>query len=87
MKARKARWALLIAGTFIAVVVCLGAAWLHHLKKVHQHCMKIAGMTFLGYARDHGGVFPCHTNGFGDALLLLVKDSPQDIRFICGPGG
>ena len=47
--------------------------------------MKIAGMTFLGYASEHSGVFPYHTNGFGDALLLLVKDSPQDIRFICGP--
>ena len=86
MKTRNVRRALIIAGTLIAVVGCLGAVWLHHLKKVHQHCMKIAGMTFLQFADEHGGAFPYHTNGFGDALLLLVKDSPQDIRFICGPG-
>jgi hypothetical protein len=48
--------------------------------------MKIAGMTFLEFASEHGGAFPYHTNGFGDALLLLVKNRPQDIRFICGPG-
>jgi hypothetical protein len=82
MKTRNVRRALIIAAGFLAVVVCLGAAWVHHLKSVHQHCMKIAGMTFLGYASEHGGAFPYHTNGFGDALLLLVKDSPQDIRFI-----
>ena len=80
------RRALIIAGGFLALAACLGAAWVHRLGKVHQHCMKIAGMTFLEFASEHDGAFPYHTNGFGDALLLLVKDSPQDIRFICGPG-
>jgi hypothetical protein len=86
MKTRSVKRVLIIAGGFIALVVCLAAAWIHHLGKVHQHCMKIAGTIFTGYASEHGGVLPYHTNGFGDALLLLVKDSPEDVRFICGPG-
>ncbi len=86
VKARKARRALLLAGAFIALVVCAGATWLHHLGKVHRHCMKVAGLLFREYADEHNGAFPYHTNGFGDALLLLVKDRPQDVAFICGPG-
>ena len=86
MKIGKARRALLIAGGFIALVVCAGAAWVHHLGKVHRHCIKIAGMDFSEYAKQHGGVFPYNTNGFGDALLLLVRDRPYDVAFICGPG-
>ena len=77
---------MIIAGGFIALVICLGTAWIHHLGKMHQHCMKIAGTILREYASEHGGVLPYHTNGFGDALILLVKDSPQDVRFICGPG-
>lgn len=86
MTTRNVRRAFIIAGGCFALAACLGAAWVHHLGKIHQHCMKIAGMTFLEFADGHAGAFPYHTNGFGDALLLLVKDSPQDIRFICGPG-
>jgi hypothetical protein len=48
--------------------------------------MKIAGMEFTEYAMQHGGAFPYNTNGFGDALLLLVKDKPEDVPFVCGPG-
>ena len=30
---------------------------------------------------------PYHTNGFGDALLLLVKEGHlPDVAYICGPG-
>src|ERR1035441_3809145 len=43
-------------------------------------------MDFSEYAKQHGGVFPYNTNGFGDALLLLVRDRPYDVAFICGPG-
>jgi hypothetical protein len=86
MKTRKVRRALIIAGGLIALVLCLGAAWLHHLGKVHRHCMKIAGSVLRDYAREHGGVFPYHTNGFGDALLLLVREQPSNVPFICGPG-
>jgi len=80
------RRVLLILGALLALVVCVGAAWLHHLGKVHQHCMKLAGSVLSDYAREHGGVFPYHTNGFGDALLLLVKEEPSNVPFICGPG-
>jgi hypothetical protein len=88
MKIPKAAQASLVSGSIIALTMGFGAACSHtHNGTIaHQHCMKIAGMTFLQFADEHGGAFPCHTNGFGDALLLLVKDSPQDIRFICGPG-
>ena len=48
--------------------------------------MKIAAMVLDGYASEHGGAYPYHTNGFGDALLLLAKDRPSDLVFICGPG-
>jgi hypothetical protein len=37
----------------------------------HAHCIKQAGGSFSIYASDHYGKFPFHTNGYGDALLLL----------------
>ena len=37
----------------------------------HQHCMQLATSSLIIYASDNGGVFPYHTNGFGDALLLV----------------
>jgi hypothetical protein len=37
----------------------------------HEHCITQAGSSLLIYASDHGGRFPYHTNGFGDALLLV----------------
>jgi hypothetical protein len=88
MNTFRAAQASLATGGLIALTAGFGAACshTHNGTMAHQHCMKIAGMTFLGYASEHGGVFPYHTNGFGDALLLLVKDNPEDIRFICGPG-
>jgi hypothetical protein len=78
--------AWVIAGTFVTLLICAAGTWFYLLAKSHHHCMKIAGGLFYNYAEDHGGAFPSHTNGFGDALLLLVKDSPSDIPFICGPG-
>lgn len=51
----------------------------------HEHCIKIAGTAFRLYASDHGGKLPFHTNGFGDALLLLVKEDYTTIAFITGP--
>lgn len=37
----------------------------------HAHCIKQAGFSLRMYANDHGGRFPSHTNGYGDALLLV----------------
>jgi len=86
MKVRRFKRGLIVAVILIAVVASLGAAWVHHLGKVHRHCIKIAGTLFAEYAMKHGGTFPYHTNGFGDALLQLVKGRPEAIAFICGPG-
>ncbi len=70
-----------------AAIVLLGALWLRHLDTTHQHCIKQAGIAFRLYAEDHHGALPFHTNGFGDALLLLVKgDYLPDVHTICGPG-
>ena len=38
----------------------------------HAHCMAQTAGTFRLYASDNLGRFPTHTNGYGDALLLLV---------------
>jgi hypothetical protein len=87
MKSRTAKWTLLAAVGFTAGVMCLGIAWLHHLGKVHQHCMKCTGLAFRAYSMDHAGALPYSTNGFGDALLLLVKEGHlPTVAFICGPG-
>jgi hypothetical protein len=37
----------------------------------HAHCMKGGGLSLVGYAREHDGRFPVHSNGYGDALLLV----------------
>src|SRR5204863_4770854 len=37
----------------------------------HAHCIKGGGLGLEGYAYEHGGVFPFHTNGYGDALVLV----------------
>ncbi len=87
MKSGTAKRVLIVAAVFIVFVVCLVAAWLHHLGKLHQHCIKITGTAFRTYSMDHGGELPYHTNGFGDALLLLVKEGHlPSVAFICGPG-
>mgnify|MGYP007070990271 CR=1 FL=1 len=39
------------------------------------------------YAAEYGGKFPVHTNGFGDALALLVAKSEADAaRYFVGVG-
>lgn len=43
------------------------------------------GLQF--YAEDHQGKFPYHTNGFGDALLLLLKEEIEtNPRMLTAPG-
>lgn len=50
----------------------------------HAHCMPQAGMALRMYAQDSGGRFPIHTNGYGDALLLVGEAGPY--YFLTGPG-
>jgi hypothetical protein len=38
----------------------------------HAHCIVQSGLSLGAYAADHEGRFPYHTNGYGDALLLLT---------------
>src|SRR5438045_8719271 len=37
----------------------------------HAHCIVGGGMSLRTYATEHHGRFPYHTNGYGDALLLV----------------
>lgn len=41
----------------------------------HAHCIAGGGLTLLTYAKEHEGRFPFHTNGFGDALVLLLRST------------
>lgn len=87
MKSRRAKIVLAIAAGSFVLVACLGVAWFHHLGKVHQHCIKATGIAFRIYSMDHAGALPYSTNGFGDALLLLVKEGHlPTVAYICGPG-
>src|SRR5260221_9562269 len=49
----------------------------------HAHCIVGGGLSLRQYAEEHDGRFPFHTNGYGDALLLVNAgwDSP-----LTGPG-
>jgi hypothetical protein len=49
----------------------------------HAHCMVGGGQSLSLYAHDHGGRFPYHTNGYGDALVMM--DSGWDAA-LTGPG-
>ena len=49
----------------------------------HAHCIKQVGLAFPVYAHDNDGRFPYHTNGYGDALLLIPEPWPPSLT---GPG-
>lgn len=51
----------------------------------HAHCIPQAGMAFRSFAAANGGRFPDHTNGYGDALLLLIPDAVT-WSILTGPG-
>jgi hypothetical protein len=48
--------------------------------------MPQAGTAFRIYAQDNGGRFPTHTNGYGDALLLLRSGDYVPSYALTGPG-
>jgi hypothetical protein len=56
----------------------------------HAHCMMQLGSALRLYASDHDGKYPSHTNGYGDALLLLPQEKLLDqgnLKILTGPGG
>jgi hypothetical protein len=74
----KTKRRLSILGGVIAIIAALGLYYVRTHPLVfnesfwgHAHCMKGGGLGLLGYAGEHGGQFPFHTNGYGDALLLV----------------
>lgn len=76
---------LFFGGAFL-----IGAFNLFH---AHEHCIKQTGVAFRTYALDHNGKYPYDTNGFGNALLLLVQggylgdtNGDHTIGLITGPG-
>jgi hypothetical protein len=52
----------------------------------HAHCMAMAATSLSTYAYDHGGQFPYHTNGYGDALLLMTDYMEGFWAGFTGPG-
>ena len=52
----------------------------------HAHCMPQAAGALLTYAHDNGGHFPYHTNGYGDALLLMTNEMANYWGPLTGPG-
>jgi hypothetical protein len=88
---RKKRW-------LVGVTACLGFILLtvvggsfvigfFNLFHAHEHCSKVLGSFFRQYASIHDGKYPAHTNGFGDALLLLITDDDHSfVRHLVAPG-
>ncbi len=90
MKRRKWRWRLTVLITLVAFLVATSAVFIHAHPLVfnesfwqHAHCMPAGTMGLLNYADKHGGKFPVHPGGYGDALLLV-----DEIWFysLTGPG-
>lgn len=73
---------LLLAG--VGSTFAIGFFNLFH---AHEHCSKVLGTFFSQYASTHDERYPVHTNGFGDALLLLIKDDDHSyVRHLVAPG-
>lgn len=95
MIARRKKWVLL--GSLLLIPVLLVSAYIciavFNVFHAHEHCIKQAGLAFKTYALDNNGNLPYDTNGFGNALLRLVKggylgdtNGQSSIGPITGPG-
>lgn len=69
---------LLMTGGILVLLGCTGVIYVKTHPIIfnesfldHPHCIKQAVMQLLGYAKDHGGKFPSHPGGYGDALLTI----------------
>ncbi|MGC3959740.1 MAG: hypothetical protein QM813_17995 [Verrucomicrobiota bacterium] len=88
---RKRKWLLsLLSG--ISILVVAGVFYVRSRPLVfnesffgHAHCIPQAGAGLRQYAGDHGGLFPTHTNGYGDALLLVLAGSYVPSYALTGP--
>ncbi len=72
----------------VAVAVCFIYVRTHPLVfnesfTGHAHCIVGGGQSLSLYAHDHGGRFPHHTNGYGDALVMMESDWDAALT---GPG-
>lgn len=84
----------------LLLVIVLGVAGIAYVKThplifnesffSHAHCIAAGGLTLLTYAKEHEGRFPFHTNGFGDALVLLLRSTestnPYFVTGACDDG-
>lgn len=90
-KSKSNLWRRLLIGFVCGVVACVVFVRMRPLvfnesALSHAHCIKQIGLSFYTYAQDHGGKFPFHTNGYGDALLLLIRDYGDHPATATGPG-
>ena len=95
MTKRRKRWLIwgsLASLPLVAIVafVCIGVFNVFH---AHEHCIVGTGLALKTYALDHHGNYPSDTNGFGNALLLLVTggylgetNGTYGVALITGPG-
>lgn len=74
-------------GAIVVAVVLFGTVMVWTFTMVHRHCIKTCGMALRTYAGDHEGIFPSHPRGFGDAMLLLVREGYlESVAVLCAPG-
>lgn len=88
---RKKRWLLGLSASLGLLLLAVVGAFLaighFNLFRAHQHCSKVLGSFLRQYASNHEGNYPVHTNGFADALLLLIKDDDHVyVRHLVAPG-
>jgi hypothetical protein len=86
---RNWRLRLLIVAGILVALAAWGTFYVTHplvfneLFWSHAHCMPQATFELISYADKHGGKFPTHAAGYGDALLLLDPDCDYALT---GPG-
>jgi hypothetical protein len=88
----KLKWLLICIG---ALAICSGLA-VYYIRTHplvfnesflgHAHCMKGGGIALQTYAAEHGDKYPYHTNGYGDALLLMTNEVCGWWESVTGPG-
>lgn len=83
----------MIAAGFIASVVLALVWYVRANPRIfnesflgHAHCIKMAGGALSSFTFSNRDAFPTHTNGYGDALLLLADDNAFFFECLTGPG-